>query len=578
MVNYAAGIFFDPREPPPPGYWGPLSPVHPGPDPAAPAPQPPHRHANGAHQPPTRGVLPPRSILVTAQIVHDTAKVSVTQTFLNDTSNVIPKGAYTFPLPAGCTVVEFSCRVGSTRIVRGKAKPKLQALEAFDNAARSNQPAGLLEQDTPEIFTTTLANIPANTKLQAEISFITLLKHRFSEGSAVTTLTIPTYIASRYGAAPDFQREPSAEPLQSLSVRIKVLAAEHITSIWSKTHDVKVERDVGENTCQSWSEFVTRGGTDDTKSALVELANEFTFLDRDFVLDITTLPQDGFESPHACMETHPSLANHNAVMITIPPNFLLENQLSVHNAEILFVADRSGSMGDKIEALKSAMKFFLHGIPQGQYFNVWCFGTDYSYLWPRSRVYSETTLREALSHVSQYFRADMGGTELLPALKAIVSARGGHYMTDVVLLTDGEVWMLDKTIDFIHKIRRSTEGRVRFFSLGIGNAVSHELVEGIAKAGGGYAEVIPAASQGGWEDRMVAVLSATLTGHIGPLKIEFERVDGQIVNGESARCYLVVRLFNSAYIIKSLCVNTSCLKIQCQLGQNLCSLRLTYRH
>jgi hypothetical protein len=513
-----------------------------------------------------------------AQIVHDTAKVSVTQTFLNNTHNVIPKGAYSFPLPAGCTVVGFSCRVGSTRIVRGRVKPKLEAREAFDNAARRNQLAGLLEQATPEIFTTTLANIPADSKLQAEISFVTLLKHRFSEDTVITTLTIPTYIASRYGTAPP-DLDLSVEFPQGLSVRIEVLAAEHITSIASKTHNVTVERDVSGNTYQSWSEFVTHSGTEDPKTAIVKLTNGSTFLDRDFVLDITTLPQGGVESPHACIETHPSPEHHNAVMVTIPPKFLLANQSPIHDAEVLFIADRSGSMADKMEALKLAMRFFLHGIPQGKYFNVWCFGSDYKYLWPRSRLYSDATLQEALSHVSQYFRADMGGTELLPALKAVVNARGGLYMTDVIVLTDGEVWMLDETIDFIQKTRTSTEGRVRFFALGIGDAVSHELVEGVAKAGGGYAEVIPSASQGGWEDRVVAVLHAALTGHIGPLKIEYERVDGQIVNGENARCHLVSLLFHNTNTIKNLHFDTSFLKGHPhQSSRNLCSLQPKYRH
>jgi len=96
-------------------------------------------------------------------------------------------------------------------------------------------------------------------------------------------------------------------------------------------------------------------------------------------------------------------------------------------------------------------------------------------------------------------------------------------MTDIVVLTDGEVYNLDHTVNFVKEIRDSTEGRVRFFSLGIGNAVSHTLVEGIAKAGGGYAEVIPAASKGGWEDRLVAMLKASLASHLGPLRIE---VDG----------------------------------------------------
>lgn len=437
--------------------------------------------------------------------------------------------------------------------MRGRVKPKREAREAFDRAARRNQPAGLLEQETPEIFTTTLANIPANTKLKAEISFITLLRHGFADNSATTTLTIPTYIASRYSTPPELQHVLTTSTPESLAIQVEVLTMERITSIASKTHNLTLQIGVDRGTCQSWDEFVTRGRTENPRTALVELANGFTYLDRDFVLDITTSPENGSETPHACMETHTSFENHKAVMLTIPPKFMLRNQSRVHDAEVLFVADRSGSMSDKMESLKSAMKFFLHGIPQAQHFNVWCFGSNYTSLWPRSEGYSDSTLREALSYVSQDFRSDMGGTELLPALKAIINARKGYDMTDVVLLTDGEVWRLDETIRFIQQTRISTEGRVRFFALGIGDAVSHELVEGIAKAGGGYAEVIPAASQGGWEDRVVAVLHATLTGHIGPLRIEFDRVDGQVVAGKLSRCcpcfshtYAASRAFTSA--------------------------------
>lgn len=436
--------------------------------------------------------------------------------------------------------------------MRGRVKPKREAREAFDRAATKNQPAGLLEQETPEIFTTTLANIPANTKLKAEISFITLLKHGFADNSATTTLTIPTYIASRYSTPPELQHVLTTSTPESLTIQVEVLTMERITSIASKTHNVNLQMGVGRGTCQSWNEFITRGRTENPRTALVELANGSTYLDRDFVLDIKTSPQDGLETPHACMEIHTSFKNHKAVMLTIPPKFMLRNQSRVHDAEVLFVADRSGSMSDKMESLKSAMEFFLRGI-EAQYFNVWCFGSDYTYLWPRSKGYSDSTLREALSYVSRYFRSDMGGTELLPALKAIVNARGDYHMTDVVLLTDGEVWRLDETIRFIQQTRISTEGRVRFFALGIGDAVSHELVEGIAKAGGGYAEVIPAANQDGWEDRIVAVLHATLTGHIGPLRVEFDRVEGQAVAGKFSMCslcfshtYAVSRAFKSA--------------------------------
>jgi hypothetical protein len=168
------------------------------------------------------------------------------------------------------------------------------------------------------------------------------------------------------------------------------------------------------------------------------------------------------------------------------------------------------------------MAFFLNGIPPGRKFNIWCFGSGHTSLWRSSQDYSDQTLEAALTYVKWQFCANMGGTELLNALEQIVEARDQSRMADIVVLTDGEVWGLDQTIDFVQQTRIKTEGMVRFFALGVGNAVSHELVEGIAKAGGGYAEVIPAASQGGWEDRVVAMLRAALKGHIGPLRIEFD--------------------------------------------------------
>lgn len=522
-VNLQVGIFWDPREPPPPEYQPPIQQhviYHP------PSPQRPEANDNPL-SPTSQSILHPLSTSLVAKLVHDTATVSVTQLFWNKTNSTIGKGTYSFPLPAGCTVVDFNCRIGSNKIVRGRVKPKQEAREAFNDAARRDQTATLLEQDTPEIFTTTLANIPANTKLKAEISFITILKHKFLDSTTATMLIIPTCIASRYDTPPNLQHTQSISRSQELSIQIEVLAVEDITSIISKTHNVNVQMGATTSNSQSWSEFVVGRTTVDPRAAVVTLTDRVPFLDRDFVLDITTLPPNGAETPHAFVETHPSFEGHKAVMLTIPPKFMLENESPVHDAEILFVADRSGSMEDKIESLKSAMTFFLKGIPQAQRFNVWCFGTSHTYLWPRSKKYSESTLREALAYVSQQFASDLGGTELLPALKAIVDARGGFEMTDVILLTDGQVWRLNETLDFIQQTRRTTGGRVRFFALGIGDAVSHELVEGIAKAGGGYAEAIPAASQGGWEDRLVAVLHASLTGHIGPLRIEFAREDGQ---------------------------------------------------
>jgi hypothetical protein len=302
---------------------------------------------------------------------------------------------------------------------------------------------------------------------------------------------------------------------------VDVIAEEAAHKITSKSHKITIERGIGRNLYNNWTEFAT-DAANDVEVSLVKLEDGRAFLDRDFVLDIAREPQNGFETPTAWLETHPTLANHKAMMLTIPPKFMLRNHSNNPDGEIIFLADLSGSMSDKMKSLKSAMDFFLKGILQGRKFNIWCFGSHYTSVWPQSVDYSEEALQEAMNYVSGQFNANMGGTEILGVLKAIVGGGNqGLRMVDIVMLTDGEVWKLDETIRFVQATSRSSEGRIRYFALGIGNAVSHELVEGIAKAGGGYAEVIPAASQGGWEDRVVAMLGAALAGHVGYFQIEF---------------------------------------------------------
>ena len=90
-------------------------------------------------------ILLPLSVSLRAEIVQDTAQVTVTQLFWNNSDYVIPKGFYTLPLPAGCTVTHFTCRVGSEKVVKAKVKPKEEARDAFQRAVRNDRTAGLVE-------------------------------------------------------------------------------------------------------------------------------------------------------------------------------------------------------------------------------------------------------------------------------------------------------------------------------------------------------------------------------------------------------------------------------------------------
>ncbi len=79
-------------------------------------------------------------------------------------------------------------------------------------------------------------------------------------------------------------------------------------------------------------------------------------------------------------------------------------------SDIIFLADQSDPMENKIDALKMAMKFFLKGIPVEWCFNLWCFGSSHEKLWEGARQYNKKSLKEAERYVARW-EANMGGTK-----------------------------------------------------------------------------------------------------------------------------------------------------------------------
>ncbi|KAJ9426141.1 hypothetical protein QL093DRAFT_2178696 [Fusarium oxysporum] len=419
--------------------------------------------------------LPMLSVSLTATVDGTVAHTELVQKFHNPSDEMIDAAKHVFPLYDGAVITSFECTIGDERHVRGVVKPKAQARKEFEEAVRDRVAApALLEEHTPEIFETSLGNIPANTTVEINIT-----SHH------------PMSIAPRYSKSPIEWEPASRVPEEKLDIWIKVMD----------------NGKVNHEGCDEESGYLLQF----EGSKPVEYSN---MLEKDASTRTYYMNEDHQikSGAIACAADDKGLA---AMRVNIRPNDLFRSAIIPQSftGEILFLLDQSGSMGwsngspgygrrrtggRKIDVMREAMLLALSGIPSTCIFNIISWGSA-----------TVDNIREAKRYVSQ-IEATMGGTDLLRALEAVVKRRvQERESTQIIILTDGELEPED-SIQFIWKKRQLFGDKVRFFALGIGDEVSHRLVESIAECGGGYSDVVHTTQTPRWHDRLNRLLKSAL--------------------------------------------------------------------
>jgi len=97
------------------------------------------------------------------------AEVVVDQRFKNDTCEPI-EAVYLFPLPHEASVFKMSFRIGE-RTVTAVVKEKEEAKRAYAQARHEGRAATLLEQDTPSVFTLSVANVPPGQTIEVTLGY-----------------------------------------------------------------------------------------------------------------------------------------------------------------------------------------------------------------------------------------------------------------------------------------------------------------------------------------------------------------------------------------------------------------------
>lgn len=102
------------------------------------------------------------------------ARVTVHQDYTNPYDDEI-EAVYTFPLGHNAAVDRMCMAVGP-RIVEAEIKERQEARQIYESARDQGYVASLLEQERPNIFTQSVANIEPGAKVTVEISYVEVLE------------------------------------------------------------------------------------------------------------------------------------------------------------------------------------------------------------------------------------------------------------------------------------------------------------------------------------------------------------------------------------------------------------------
>ncbi|MEQ1609999.1 MAG: marine proteobacterial sortase target protein, partial [Hyphomonadaceae bacterium] len=427
--------------------------------------------------------------LVAADIKMDIAgpiiRTKLTQRFTNPTEQWV-EGVYAFPLPEGAAVDTLKIVIGD-RFIEGDIKERQEARVIYEQAAASGQRTGLVEEERPNLFTTSLANIGPGETVAIQIEFQD--KARLDNG--VWSTRFPLVIAPRYSPKPTFgltadrtnstislsnpvpdrdritppvlhpAQEPSgAEGLRlPVNFNISLEAGAPIADIFSQTHGLVVSRT-------------------DIDTARIHLQEGEVPADRDFVLSWKPEPAT---APTASLFRENRNGDDYLLAVVNPP--AMKTNAQRRDREAIFVIDNSGSMsGDSMDQAKQGLLLALDHLAPTDEFNIVRFDDTMELVFQTAVPANEQNLARARRFVSN-LEAN-GGTEMLPALRAALvdnDRENTEEVRQVVFITDGAIGNEDQLFAAIH----DGLGRSRLFTVGIGSAPNAYFMANAARQGRG---------------------------------------------------------------------------------------------
>ncbi|NQT13056.1 MAG: trypsin, partial [Planctomycetes bacterium] len=138
------------------------------------------------------GACPLKHTEVTVDVAGLVARVTVNQQFHNPFADKI-EAVYAFPLSQDAAVDRMTMTVGD-RVIKGEIKERGEARAIYEAAKAAGNVASLLDQERPNIFTQSVANIEPGEKVVISISYSETLDWE----DALYQFDFPLVVGPRY--------------------------------------------------------------------------------------------------------------------------------------------------------------------------------------------------------------------------------------------------------------------------------------------------------------------------------------------------------------------------------------------
>lgn len=414
------------------------------------------------------------------------ARTIISQRFENPSQGWV-EGTYVFPLADGAAVDSLRMQIGD-RFIEGKIKERKEARKIYQKAKSEGRKASLIEQERPNMFTNSIANIGPGEIVIVQIEY----QETVAQNKGVFSLRIPLVSAPRYLPQPlvhsvNFNSDTGMGQVKmatsvSDDARITPPVAHPDEGLVNPV-TLNITLDAGfpfVNLVSPYHNIATKS-TGDT-SAIINLSQGQTTANKDFVISWQAARG---QTPTAALFREKIGNDEYLLAIVTPPRALSKNTVPPVKIprEIIFVIDNSGSMsGPSIRQARLSLLQALDRLSSDDKFNIIRFDDTMESLFSSAVSGDKENLDIAKRFVSN-LKAE-GGTEMLPALKAaLVDTNRADTTTlrQVVFLTDGAIGNENQLFEEIIRNR----GRSRIFTVGIGSAPNSFFMTRAAQYGRG---------------------------------------------------------------------------------------------